>query len=42
MGEITGSNSGAPLWMNSELALEENVLSSGKSKGRCTMDPQVR
>jgi hypothetical protein len=30
--EITGSNSGAPLWMNSELALEENILSKWREQ----------
>jgi hypothetical protein len=33
VGEITGSNSGASLWMNSELALEENVLSKWREQG---------
>jgi hypothetical protein len=33
VGEITGSNSRAPLQVNSELALEENVLSKWHRKG---------
>jgi hypothetical protein len=33
VGEITGSNSGAPLWMNSELTLEENILSKWHEQG---------
>jgi len=33
VGEITGSNSGASLWTNSELALEENVLSKWRKQG---------
>jgi hypothetical protein len=33
MGEIMGSNLRASLWMNSELALEENVLSKWREQG---------
>jgi hypothetical protein len=33
VGEITGSNSGAPLWTNSDLALEENILSKWREQG---------
>jgi hypothetical protein len=32
-GEIIGSDSGASLWTNSELALEENVLSKWHEQG---------
>jgi hypothetical protein len=33
VGENTGSNSGALLWENSELALEENILSKWHGQG---------
>jgi hypothetical protein len=33
VGEIIGNNSGASLWMNSKLDLEENILSKWHEKG---------